>query len=92
MSKRYLVVYDINEKRVSKVHKLLLRFLVWKQNSTFEGFLTNGSLKEMIRRIGKYVKKEDEDGVVIYSLPRDCKIKLEVLGKDKGNIFSNFIE
>lgn len=92
MSKRYLLVYDINKKRVAKVHKLLLRFLVWRQNSTFEGTLTQGALKEMIRRLSKYVKKEDEDGVVIYTLPREARLRVEVIGQDKGNNFSNFIE
>jgi len=92
MSRRYLLVYDVNEKRVAKVHKLLLRFLVWKQNSTFEGYLPRGALKELIRRVSKYIRKEDNDGLVIYSLPKGTRLKVEIIGKDKANTLTNFIE
>ncbi|ABS61242.1 CRISPR-associated endonuclease Cas2 [Fervidobacterium nodosum] len=92
MSRRILLVYDVNEKRVAKVHRLLLRYLVWRQNSTFEGKLTNGAIKEMIRKISRYIKPEENDGVAIYYLSSKDSVTVEILGTDKGNKFSNFIE
>ena len=40
-----LIVYDVSVERVSKVHKLLKRYLNWRQNSVFEGEVTNSQIE-----------------------------------------------
>lgn len=62
----YLVsVYDINEERVSKVHKIIKKYLIWQQNSTFEGYITQGNFKKLKRELYKVIKK-DEDNIIFY--------------------------
>lgn len=66
----YIVVYDVNEERVVRVHRLLRRYLQWRQRSVFEGYLTEEELKELLRRLSSLIN-ESEDSVVFYSLPSD---------------------
>ncbi len=40
-----LIVYDISVERVTKVHKCLKRYLNWRQNSVFEGELTEAQIE-----------------------------------------------
>ena len=42
-----IAVYDVEEKRVSKMLKLFRRYLHWVQNSVFEGAITEVKLKEL---------------------------------------------
>ncbi|MEN2993717.1 MAG: CRISPR-associated endonuclease Cas2, partial [Thermodesulfovibrio sp.] len=44
---RVILVYDINEKRVSKVLKTCRKYLHWVQNSVFEGELTEAKLEKL---------------------------------------------
>ena len=41
-----LIAYDVDVKRVGKVHKVLKKYLTWTQNSLFEGEITDGLLKQ----------------------------------------------
>jgi len=63
----FIFVYDVGEKRVQKVHKLLKRYLNWVQNSVFEGELTEGQFEALNMEIKKLLKTE-EDSVIIYKL------------------------
>ncbi|QDA31649.1 CRISPR-associated endonuclease Cas2 [Thermococcus indicus] len=66
----YIVVYDVNEKRVVKVHRVLRAYLQWRQRSVFEGYLSDDELAELIRKLDSIIN-ESEDSVVFYSLPND---------------------
>ncbi|SUY64384.1 CRISPR-associated endoribonuclease Cas2 [Clostridium sporogenes] len=37
-----ILTYDIEEKRINRVRKTLKKYLVWTQNSVFEGEITEG--------------------------------------------------
>jgi CRISPR-associated protein Cas2 len=63
----YIIVYDVNEKRVAKALKLMRQYLTWVQNSVFEGELSDASLLELKVRLSKLLKPE-EDSVLIYSM------------------------
>jgi len=88
--KYVLVVYDVNEKRVNKVHKLLKKYIIWQQNSTFEGNLTSANIKRMMYELNKKIG-QDEDSVMIYFFNSKNVIQKEVDGKDKSNVKNNFI-
>jgi len=88
--KYVLVVYDVNEKRVNKVHKLLKKYIIWQQNSTFEGNLTSANIKRMMYELNKKID-QDEDSVMIYFFNSKNVIQKEVDGKDKSNVKNNFI-
>ena len=78
-----LIVYDIGVKRVTKVHKLLKRYLHWVQNSVFEGELTNAQIEDIKNRLRAIMDKQ-LDSVLLY-IARDEKwLKRESLGHEKN--------
>ena len=84
-----LVVYDVSVERVGKVHKCLKRFLHWRQNSVFEGELTDARIEAMKADLNKIIVAE-HDSVLLY-IARDEKwLKREFIGK-QGNSTDNFI-
>ncbi|MDN5342622.1 MAG: CRISPR-associated protein Cas2 [Oceanotoga sp.] len=84
-----IVVYDVNTKRVGKVHKLLKKYLNWIQNSAFEGYITNNKLKEMKNNINSITKK-DEDSIICFETYTKKNIDFNVFGIEK-NKYENII-
>jgi len=78
-----LLVYDVNEKRVTKALKACRRYLNWVQNSVFEGELTPAKLKELKIRL-KDLMNDDEDSVLIYTLRDQSLLTKEVLGQERN--------
>lgn len=67
--------------------KLCRQYLFWTQNSVFEGYISQGNLKELKRKILKIINKK-EDNVRIYifdSMKYSRKMDLGVF-KDFDNI------
>ncbi|ANQ53043.1 MULTISPECIES: CRISPR-associated endonuclease Cas2 [unclassified Thermosipho (in: thermotogales)] len=85
-----LLTYDVNEKRVSRVHKIVKEYLVWQQNSTFEGKITQSNLKQLIGRL-KRVIDERKDSVVIYYFNSSAVFNKEVDGKVKWIVSNNLL-
>jgi CRISPR-associated protein Cas2 len=78
-----LIVYDIEVKRVTKVHKFLKRYLHWVQNSVFEGELSPAQIEEMKSGLNKIIGK-DSDSILMF-VARDKKwLEKEVIGKERG--------
>jgi len=88
-SMNIILVYDVGEKRVQKIHKLLKRYLNWVQNSVFEGELTYGQFESMKMQIIKLMKT-DEDSMIIYTLGSLKYAGREIIGVEK-NIIDNLI-
>jgi CRISPR-associated protein Cas2 len=77
-----LIVYDVAVERVGKVHKCLKRFLHWRQNSVFEGELTEAQIETVKNDLHKIIADET-DSVLLY-IARDAKwLKRESLGLEK---------
>jgi CRISPR-associated protein Cas2 len=77
-----LIVYDVAVERVTKVHKCLKRFLHWRQNSVFEGELTEAQIETVRNDLHKIID-DKIDSVLIY-IARDAKwLRRESLGQDK---------
>ena len=79
-----LVIYDIKIERINKVYKFLKTYLIWIQNSVFEGEVTKAQYKTMIIKL-KELTDEDEDSIIIYKIPKKYLNK-EVLGIEKNPI------
>jgi CRISPR-associated protein Cas2 len=84
-----ILVYDIGEKRVQRVHKLLKRYLNWVQNSVFEGDLTEGRYEAMKINLNKRLK-DDEDSVIVYKLGSLKYTEREIIGVEK-NLTDNLL-
>jgi CRISPR-associated protein Cas2 len=84
-----LIVYDVSVERVAKVHRSLKRFLHWRQNSVFEGELTEAQIETVKNDLRKIID-DKIDSVLLY-IARDEKwLKRESIGQDK-NLTDNFL-
>jgi CRISPR-associated protein Cas2 len=80
-----IIVYDVDVERVSKVNKFLKCYLNWKQNSVFEGEITESQLEKI--KVGlKELIDSSVDSVLIYKLPSKKNMEMEVIGTDKSPI------
>ncbi|MGC9061003.1 MAG: CRISPR-associated endonuclease Cas2, partial [Thermoplasmata archaeon] len=73
----------VDVKRVSKINKFLKSYLVWRQNSVFEGEITESQLERIKIKL-KNIIDESIDSVLIYVLPSKNNLIVEILGTDKG--------
>src|SRR6266566_195385 len=76
----YVVAYDISDdKRRTKIHKILKGFGQWTEFSLFECFLTKKELLQMRAKLDKYLDSRT-DKVRIYLICDACITKIETIG------------
>jgi CRISPR-associated protein Cas2 len=85
----YILVYDVNVKRVAKMLKLMRQYLNHVQNSVFEGELTDAQLAELKDK-ARNLMNDDEDSIIIYRVGSKRWSDREVLGIEK-NSADNFL-
>ncbi|MCX7929016.1 MAG: CRISPR-associated endonuclease Cas2 [Patescibacteria group bacterium] len=86
----YIAVYDVAEKRVAKMLKLMRQYLHWIQNSVFEGELSKGKMEELIAKANRLMKK-NEDSLIIFEMDSSKFVDKKIFGLDKTDKTSNFI-
>ncbi|MGG2054608.1 CRISPR-associated endonuclease Cas2 [Lysinibacillus pakistanensis] len=77
-----LVAYDVDAKRVAKVHKVLKKYLTWTQNSLFEGEITEGLLKQCMAEIATKANPA-VDSIYVYRIANPKHIKKVIYGIEK---------
>lgn len=77
-----LIAYDVAEKRVGKVNKILKKYLTWTQNSLFEGEITEGLLKQCMAEISSQTNLS-YDSIYVYRIANPKHIKKIVYGVEK---------
>ena len=76
----YVIAYDIpDDKRRTKVHKILLGYGKWTQYSLFECFLTRKELVLLRSKLTEHLVAK-EDSVRFYPLCANCVSKVETVG------------
>ncbi|MCL6633565.1 MAG: CRISPR-associated endonuclease Cas2 [Alicyclobacillus herbarius] len=78
-----ILVYDIGERRVTKVLKKCREYLTWVQNSVFEGEITRANLYRLQRELDRIIDDE-EDSVIFYILRTTRYSERIILGREKG--------
>lgn len=80
----YLVIsYDIpDDKRRTKIHKILKSYGQWMQFSVFECDLSETEYAKLRSRLSKLIKP-DQDSVRFYFLCGCCKGKIERIGGEQ---------
>lgn len=78
-----LIVYDVGVDRVAKIHKLLKQFLHWRQNSVFEGEISEAQI-EKVKAGLKILIDADYDSVLVYTARDERWINRESIGTDKN--------
>jgi len=76
-----IIVYDVEQKRVNKMCKLLRKYLNWIQNSVFEGEISMGKLTELKSKI-KNIIDINLDSVIFFIMESDKWLKRDVVGKE----------
>lgn len=80
-----ILVYDIGERRVTKMLKLCRQYLNWIQNSVFEGEITEVKLKELISK-AKKIMKESDDSLIIFKSREERWLQKEIIGQEKNDL------
>jgi CRISPR-associated protein Cas2 len=76
----YVIAYDIpDDRRRTRVHKLLSGFGNWTQYSLFECFLSKKELVQLRAKLAKLVE-DSQDSVRFYPLCANCLEKVETVG------------
>lgn len=78
-----VLVYDVDSKRVSKVMKIVKKYLLPVQKSVYEGFITESKLKSLKKELVDKIIPE-KDGVVIYKFSGYGLPTKDILGKNWG--------
>lgn len=79
----YVVAYDIpDNKRRTKIHKILVGFGKWTQYSLFELFLDKRELLLLHAKLEQYLDAS-VDSVRFYPLCAACLAKVTVVGSEK---------
>jgi CRISPR-associated protein Cas2 len=78
-----VITYDIVEdKRRTKIHKVLKSYGQWMQFSVFECELTESQYAKLRSRLSKLIKPE-QDSIRFYFLCACCKDKVERIGGEE---------
>lgn len=80
-----ILVYDINEKKVNKMLKLCRQYLIWIQNSVFEGEITEVKLKELLIK-AKAIMTEPSDSIIIFKSRDSRWLDKEIIGNEKNKL------
>lgn len=78
-----ILVYDIGEKRVNKMLKLCRQYLIWIQNSVFEGEITQVKLKELTQK-AKGIMEEETDSLIIFKTRQERWLEKQIIGTERG--------
>jgi CRISPR-associated endonuclease Cas2 len=85
--KLYIVAYDIaNEKRLTKVRKLIYSYALGGQKSSLEVPLRKKDLKELIDQINPLIKKGDKVNIIQVNKEPLLFGKANFINYDKGVI------
>ncbi len=80
-----IAVYDIGEKRVGKMLKLMRRYLNWIQNSVFEGEISEVKLKSLTSEAESIMDKTT-DSLIYFKSQNKRWLEKEVVGKELSNL------
>lgn len=76
----YIIAYDIPEdRRRTKIHKILCGFGTWTQYSLFECFLSKKELVLLKSKLAKHIN-DSQDSIRFYPLCATCLDKVETVG------------
>jgi CRISPR-associated protein Cas2 len=79
-----ILVYDVNQRRVTKMLKLCRRYLHWIQNSVFEGEITAVKLKELVHQAKALMR--ETDSVIIFKSRDEKWLNKEVHGCERNRL------
>lgn len=82
---KVIIVYDVDVQRLNNVRKLLKQYLMWVQNSAFEGEISEGRLEEIRVKLFEIIDP-NTDSVLVYTADNPTWIHKKVWGIEKGYV------
>ena len=82
-----IAVYDVSEKRCTKMLKLCRQYLNWIQNFVFEGELNEADYFKLKTEANKILDKET-DSFILFRNGSKKWLRKEIIGKEKSNLSS----
>ena len=80
-----ILVYDVGEKRVGKMLRLVRKYLSWIQNSVFEGEITDVKLKEL-KFQAKEIMDLNTDSLIIFASRNEKWLEKEIVGNERSTL------
>jgi CRISPR-associated protein Cas2 len=80
-----IAVYDIGEKRVGRMLKLMRKYLNWIQNSVFEGEISEVQLKKLILESEQIMEKE-HDSLIFFKTRQEKWLEKKIVGKERSSL------
>ena len=80
-----ILVYDVGEKRVGKMLRLVRKYLSWIQNSVFEGEITDVKLKEL-KFQAKEIMDLNTDSLIIFASRNEKWLEKEIVGHERSSV------
>ena len=81
----YIIAYDIpDDKRRTKVHRVLCGYGTWTQYSLFECWLNRRQILELRAKLARHLN-EQRDSVRFYPLCAGCRPKVITVGSERPN-------
>lgn len=77
-----VVVYDVNQKRLSKINKICKKYLHPIQRSVFEGSITQQKLRKLQKELELQIDCH-EDSICIYEMYSERYVFKEKIGQDE---------
>ena len=78
-----ILVYDIDQSRVVKANRLLKAYVMWIQNSVFEGEISDSTFERMMKKLKKLIR--DRDSVTVYKFRAKSYFEKQTVGVEKGS-------
>jgi CRISPR-associated protein Cas2 len=76
----FIIVYDVEACKTQKLCDYLRQWMTWRQNSVFEGELTESEFKQVKSKLKELVGEDDQ--VIIYTASGPDLVDTETLGDD----------
>lgn len=76
-----VIVYDVRADRTQKICNHLRRWLDWRQNSVFDGHLTQSEYERVLSWLRTFVKNGEQ--ILVYTTTRKDALDIEEIGNTR---------
>lgn len=80
-----ILIYDMGEKRVTKMLKLCRQYLNWIQNSVFEGEISELKLKELLFK-AREIMDIQHDSLIVFSSRNSRWLDKQIIGVERNSL------
>lgn len=78
-----VIVYDVQADRTHQICNYLRQWLNWRQNSVFDGHLTESEYKEVLSWTRSFVNTGEQ--VLVYRTTREDALNIEEIGEERDD-------